>query len=59
MLVKDKKYAVAVSDMQGWRISEFDFPLRGLGLGDGSVRVVCFLYQWHIAYSDPAYLNRD
>lgn len=22
MLVKDKKYAVAVSDMQGWRISE-------------------------------------
>jgi hypothetical protein len=23
MLVKDKKYAVAVSDMQGWRISEF------------------------------------
>lgn len=23
MLLKDKKYAVAVSDMQGWRISEF------------------------------------
>lgn len=28
MLVKDKKYAVAVSDMQGWRISELQDHAR-------------------------------
>jgi hypothetical protein len=33
MLVKDKKYAVAVSDMQGWRISEFrNYVCEGSGV---------------------------
>jgi hypothetical protein len=44
MLVKDKKYAVAVSDMQGWRISEFqhhESKRFRIGLSGDTWRVSC------------------